>query len=85
MKNNQDLFLDTVEQYKKILYKIANTYCKEEEDRQDLIQEMIVQLWLSFDKYDKQFKFSTWIYRIALNTAISFIEKRKYTSKKRLN
>lgn len=51
---------------------------------QDLVQEIILQLWLSFDRYDHQFKYSTWIYRIALNTAISFYRKgvveRKYSA-----
>ncbi|MEN0046749.1 MAG: RNA polymerase sigma factor [Bacteroidota bacterium] len=82
MNKEQKQFLDTIEQYKKMLYKIANSYCKEERDRQDLIQEMIMQLWLSFDKYDEQFKFSTWMYRIALNTAISFYRKTKIHQQK---
>ncbi len=60
-----------------IIYKIVNSYCKQEEDRKDLTQEIIIQLWRSFDKYDNRYKYSTWIYRIALNVSISFYRKGK--------
>jgi len=69
------LFLSVIETNKGIIYKIANTYCKVPEDRKDLVQEIILQLWKSFDNYNEQFKHSTWIYRIALNVAISFYRK----------
>ncbi|MBC7923753.1 MAG: sigma-70 family RNA polymerase sigma factor [Ferruginibacter sp.] len=60
---------------RKILYKIIRAYCKDQEDRQDLEQEIIIQLWKSFKTYNDQFKLSTWIYRIALNVAISHYRK----------
>lgn len=60
-----------LEAHKGILFKVSNSYCQAPDDRNDLIQEIIIQLWRSFDKYDNQFKYSTWIYRIALNVAIS--------------
>lgn len=69
------LFLSVIESHKGILYKVANSYCKDSEDRKDLIQEMMVQLWKSFENYTDQYKYSTWIYRIALNVAISFYRK----------
>ncbi|RYU94428.1 RNA polymerase sigma factor [Emticicia agri] len=65
-------FLDVLQAHKGIIYKVANAYCKDAEDRNDLVQEIMVQLWKSFDKYNEQFKYSTWIYQIALNVAISF-------------
>jgi RNA polymerase sigma factor (sigma-70 family) len=68
-------FVTTLENNKGIIYKIANSYCKDLDDRQDLIQEIIIQLWNSFGKYNGTAKFSTWMYRIALNTAISFYRK----------
>ncbi len=70
-----DLFLSVIETHKGIIYKIANIYCKEREDKKDLVQEIILQLWKSFDNYNEQYKYSTWIYRIALNVAISFYRK----------
>ena len=69
------LFLSVIEAHKGILYKVANTYCKDPEGRKDLVQEIIVQLWKSFERYNDQYKYSTWIYRIALNVAISFYRK----------
>lgn len=68
----QDRFLNLLEEHKKILYKVASAYCRNPADRQDLVQEIVVQLWRSFDRYDESYRFSTWMYRIALNVAISF-------------
>ena len=68
----QDRFLALLEEHGKILFKVANSYCRNKEDRQDLIQEIVVQLWRSFDRYDERYRFSTWTYRIAMNVAISF-------------
>lgn len=73
-------FLNIIEENKGIIYKIANSYCLDSEDRNDLIQEIMIQLWLAFGKYDSRFRISTWMYRIALNVAISFYRKehRRY-------
>jgi RNA polymerase sigma-70 factor (ECF subfamily) len=68
----QDRFLILLDQHKKILYKVAGSYCRNPADRQDLTQEIAAQLWRSFDRYDERLPFSTWMYRIALNVAISF-------------
>jgi RNA polymerase sigma factor (sigma-70 family) len=68
----QDEFQKLIEEHKKILYKICNSYCRDRDAREDLAQEIIVQLWRSFEKFDKRYRFSTWMYRIALNVAISF-------------
>ena len=68
-------FLSVIQAHKGIIYKVANAYCKDAEDRNDLVQEIMIQLWNSFDKYNEQFKYSTWIYQIALNIAISFYRK----------
>jgi RNA polymerase sigma factor (sigma-70 family) len=69
---SQDRFLILLEEHKKILYKVAGTYCRNPADRPDLVQEIVVQLWRSFGRYDEGYRFSTWMYRIALNVAISF-------------
>ncbi|MCH6199503.1 sigma-70 family RNA polymerase sigma factor [Aquiflexum sp. LQ15W] len=73
--NDSTSFLKIIDANKGIIYKVANSYCRDEENRKDLIQEIILQLWLSFPKYDPSFKLSTWIYRIALNVSISFYRK----------
>jgi RNA polymerase sigma factor (sigma-70 family) len=68
-------FLQVVEAHKGIIYKIAQLYCHNNQDKEDLVQEITVQLWKSFANYNQQFKYSTWIYRIALNVAISFYRR----------
>lgn len=76
-----DLFLSLVQSNKGIIYKVANSYCKNVEDRKDLVQEIIIQLWKSFNDYNNNFKYSTWMYRISLNVAISFYRKEKIREK----
>lgn len=82
-RNKTDNFLDVIESNKGILYKVANSYCRNFEDRKDLVQEIILQLWKSYDNYNETFKYSTWMYRISLNVAISFY--RKENSRKRIS
>lgn len=62
---------------RKIIYKICHAYCRDPEDRKDLEQEIILQLWQSSERYNSNYKLSTWIYRIALNVAISFLRSEK--------
>jgi RNA polymerase sigma factor (sigma-70 family) len=71
----QERFQNLVEDHKKILYKVCHSYCRNPEDRDDLAQEIIVQLWRSFGAFDERVRFSTWMYRIALNVAISFYRR----------
>ena len=70
-------FLQLIEQNKGIIYKVSRAYGKNDEDREDLFQEIIIQLWGAFDRYNDRYKISTWIYRIALNVAISFYRKER--------
>lgn len=81
--NKSGIFLQVVQANKDIIYKVVNSYCKNVDDRKDLVQEIIVQLWKSFDGYDDKFKLSTWMYRISLNVAISFY--RKENSRKKIS
>ena len=71
----ETLFAQSMEQHKGIIYKIVNSYCHNQDDRQDLAQEILTTMWLAYDKYDNAYKFSTWMYRIALNVAISYYRK----------
>ncbi|HEY4325087.1 MAG TPA: sigma-70 family RNA polymerase sigma factor [Mucilaginibacter sp.] len=70
-------FTRLITQNKGIIYKICNTYCADKDDREDLAQEIIYNLWKSFSSFNPGFKFSTWMYRIALNVAISFYRREK--------
>ncbi|MGM1430152.1 RNA polymerase sigma factor [Sphingobacterium lactis] len=74
-QEQQKFFQEIIERHKGILFKIARVYCRDENDRQDLIQEMMIQIWQSVHRYNDKFKVSTWVYRISLNVAISFYPK----------
>ena len=68
-------FLDLIQENRKIIFKICNSYCANRNERDDLAQEIVYNLWKSFHNFNPDFKFSTWMYRIALNVAISFYRK----------
>jgi RNA polymerase sigma-70 factor (ECF subfamily) len=72
MGGARDRFQALFAQHEKIVFKVAGMYCRNAEDRRDLAQEIATQAWRSFGGYDAQRPFSTWMYRIALNVAISF-------------
>lgn len=74
----QERFLALLEEHKRILYKVANSYCRTPEDRSDLTQEIVVQLWRSFPRFDDRYRFSTWMYRIAMNVAISYYRSESH-------
>ena len=73
----QGEFIGLVDLHRAILHKICNLYCAQTHDRQDLFQEMVLQLWKAYPKFRGEAKISTWLYRIALNTAISGLRKKK--------
>ena len=68
-------FKRIIEENKGILYKVINIYCKDPSNKEDLEQEILLQLWRSLDNYNAEYKISTWIYRIAMNVSISFYRK----------
>jgi RNA polymerase sigma factor (sigma-70 family) len=72
---HQERFQTLLNEHKRILYKVCHSYCRNRDDREDLAQEIIVQLWRSFGRFDEGYRFSTWMYRIALNVAISFYRR----------
>ncbi|UPL49857.1 RNA polymerase sigma factor [Hymenobacter sublimis] len=59
-----------------LLLRICRMYCPDADDRQDLYQEMVLQLWRAYPRYEARASFSTWLYRIALNIAISDLRQR---------
>ncbi len=75
-KDKKEFFQELIHENKGLLVKITKSYCQDDEDRKDLFQEMMIQIWLSLNKYNDHFKISTWIYRIAMNVAISFYRKK---------
>lgn len=71
-RQHQQRFAALLQEHRRIVFKVAGLYSRSAADREDLVQEISAQLWRSFGAYDKaRAKFSTWMYRIALNVAIS--------------
>ncbi len=79
MKNLQQEFLEKIESHKGMIFKVSKMYVDHQEDREDLYQEIVFQLWKSYQKFEGKSQFSTWLYRVSLNTALTFLksEKRK--------
>lgn len=75
----KETFITTISEHERIIFKVCKMYCRTVVDEQDLFQDIVLQLWKSFPSFRKESKVSTWIYRIALNTAITQlrIEKKK--------
>lgn len=71
--DNQGRFSELLKPHQPIVFKVASTYCWHPDDRAELTQEIVTQLWRAFARFDTSRKFSTWMYRIALNVAISFV------------
>jgi RNA polymerase sigma-70 factor (ECF subfamily) len=80
-ETDHDGFLTLLEEHKRIIFKICNSYCAKKSDREDLAQEIIFQLWKSHKNFNADHKFSTWMYRIALNVAITFYRKETRAAK----
>jgi len=77
-------FTDLIRRHAKLIHKIAYAYCRDATDREDVVQDIAVQLWRSRDRYDDRCKQTTWIYRIALNVAISFHRRERRHRERRL-
>ncbi|MGA7965243.1 MAG: sigma-70 family RNA polymerase sigma factor [Gammaproteobacteria bacterium] len=79
-RQHQQHFTTQLHEHRKIVFKVAAIYARGTEDRRDLEQEICVQLWRSFARYDEACgKFSTWMYRVALNVAISQLRRTHRT------
>jgi RNA polymerase sigma-70 factor (ECF subfamily) len=70
-------FLEQIEEHTGIINKIVNLYADNSDDRQDLRQEILLQAWRSYESFENRSKFSTWLYRVCLNTALVFHRKSK--------
>ena len=70
-------FLELVEQNQDIVHKICSLYASNVDDRRDLSQEIVCQLWKSFQSFRGDSKFTTWMYRVALNTALLNVRRNR--------
>ena len=73
----EQLFVQTINQHQGILHKVCRIYCHNQEDHNDLFQEIVLQSWKAFPSFRNESKITTWMYRIALNTAISGLKGEK--------
>lgn len=79
--NSETEFVALLDEHQNIIHKICRLYTNNEVEHEDLFQEISIQLWRSYGRFEGKSKFSTWMYRVGLNTAITLYRKEK----KRLN
>ena len=68
--DKKESFIRTIKENEGFIFKIASVYTNSSDDKNDLIQEILFQLWKSFDTFNQKSKISTWVYRVALNVAL---------------
>lgn len=73
--SSRERFVALVEAHRGILHSVGRAYCWDDAERDDLVQEMLVQAWRAFPRYDAGRPFGTWLYRLALNVAISYVRR----------
>lgn len=72
-----EIFLKQISENVSIIHKVCNVYCNNADEKKDMMQEITLQLWKSFPSFKEQSLFSTWMYRVAFNTAVTNIRKSK--------
>lgn len=75
--NKESAFTQIIKKHEGVIFKITTIYTNNSEDQKDLYQEIVYQLWKSFDRYRGEAKISTWMYRVGLNTALTRLKKEK--------
>lgn len=79
MQPKEKEFAKLIKENQGLLIKVSRLYTNSLEDEQDLFQEIVLQLWRSYDSFKGDSKISTWMYRVALNTAITLFRKKTRT------
>ena len=74
---SEKIFIETVQKYERVIYKVCSFYTSKEFPMEDLYQEVIINLWRAFPRFRNESSISTWIYKISLNTCISGMRKEK--------
>ena len=73
----EELFNDIYSENKDKIYRICCFYIRDEDNRKDLFQEILTNIWRGLDRFEERSKISTWIYRISVNTSMAFFKKQK--------
>ena len=76
-ENLKELFVQKINEHERLIYKICHIYSRDELDLQDLFQEIVIQLWKAYPSFKGKAKFSTWLYKVGINTAIAGLRKKK--------
>ena len=79
---DKEQYITIINQHRSLIYKVCHSFCPDPDNRKDLEQEILIKIWNGLKKFDGRVKLSTWIYRIALNTAISFYRSDKKQSRR---
>ena len=74
-KELEKAFLDMIEAQKRTIYKVCYIYAKDQDDLNDLFQETVLNLWKAFPRYRGDSALTTWVYRIAMNTCVTFLRR----------
>ena len=82
-ENQEKIFKEWLAEYKRLIFKVVRTYALNRQDEDDLFQEILLGLWSSIPRYQRKAKETTWIYRVALNTAL--VWTRDKTRKRKRN
>ena len=77
----EEKFISIIKKNEGVIFKITSLYTDNRDDQKDLYQDVVFQLWKSFDSFRSESKISTWMYRIALNTALTRLKKSKRLGK----
>ena len=80
MSSLEQEFLEKIEKHKGVIFKISKMYMDNFDDQKDLFQEITFQVWKAYPTFEGKSQFSTWLYRVALNTAIIFLKSEKKRS-----
>lgn len=73
--SSENEFVRLIQEHSGIIYKIINLYVDEEEDKKDLHQEILLQAWKSYQRFKGNSSFATWLYKVSLNTVLTFNRK----------
>lgn len=79
MDQLEQTFVSQITEHQNLIHKVCRIYTSCTEDHNDLFQEITIQLWKAYPKFRGDSKFTTWAYRVALNTAITLFRKKKRT------
>ena len=74
---NKEVFIKAIKENERLIYKVASIYTDCTDDRDDLVQEIIYNLWKSFEQFKQNSSLSTWMYRVAMNVSIYYLKKNK--------